>query len=129
MLKIVEKAPSVLQLAPDVWHERIKTYVSARLTKKSADAVSRSADKVLKPVKDEILLGLGDAKRAQCGNVFLEVKHGAPVQASVTLPDGIKVPWSDVSTIVVGNHIFPASQCKPYGGREGSTDILCDEGD
>jgi hypothetical protein len=101
----------------------LRTYARERQIKREAEAKARAADKILKPIKENLLAELDGVTSAICGTMLVSVKHTAPALATVTLPSGEKVLWTSVHSIVVGNHVFPASECKLYGGREGGAEI------
>ena len=102
----------------------IENLAKAKATKKAADAEARAADSVVKALTAKLSLAMGAAVSAVCGEVTLTRKAGTSAEAALTLTDGRKVPWTTVTSVLVGNQHIPAAEVKIlFGGREGSVSI------
>ena len=117
---------SLVRLDPTTWLPRLRDYVAAVSAKKQAEAAARAADKVLQPIKAQLLAALDGATAATCGNAVLTVKNSAAAEATLTLTDGTKLLFADVSGFTIGNKYIAAENVTAiYGGRSGSVTIDC----
>lgn len=115
-------AGSIARLDPRVWKAEIQAYILAKATKKEADAASRAADSTIKAFVARALDAMKGAPAATCGSAVLTRKETSAANASITLRDGSKIAWSDVTSVLVGNHTIAAADVATiYGGRSGST--------
>lgn len=116
-------ASSPLRLRP-VWAEKLRNYVTLQATKKTTAAAAAAADNAVKAARGEILLELGEATAAVCGNMVVSVKTGADAEKTITLATGQKIPWSSVTSLLIGNTTVKGSDViSIYGGRQGSAEV------
>lgn len=114
----------VTRLSPQKWSARLRDYVKLRETKARFDAEARAAKSVADAERDAIIAAMGGTS-AICGNMTVSVKKGSDAAASLTLTDGRKVKWSDVTHIRVAGQLIEAGQVASiFGGRSGSTDLV-----
>lgn len=115
---------SLVRLDPTTWLPRLRDYVATASAKKQAKAAARAADKALQPIKAALLSALDGATAATCGNAVLTVKNSAAAEATLTLTDGSKLLFADVSGFTVGNRYIAAENVTAiFGGRAGSISI------
>jgi hypothetical protein len=115
---------AIVRISPAQWLGIVRDYAAAKALKKAREADARSADTQCKSLRSQLFKALSGAPSAICGNYVLTMKQTAPSQASLTLANGVKVPWSEVSAVIVGKQRVPASEIASiYGGRAGSEDI------
>lgn len=102
----------------------ITEYAEAKRTKKEADATSRSADLTVKAHRKSLISAMNGSITAVCEHVVLAFKKSADSEPSLTLTNGMKVPWSTVSAVIVGNKHFTKDEILSlYGGRQGPEDV------
>ena len=116
-------APAIVKLSPAKFGEQVKAFKALALLKKETAAAAAAAEKSHKAARDALLLALGGAEVATCGNYVLTVKTGAAAEASLTFADGVKTPWSAVSSVTIGNRQVSTAGSTLYGGRSGALTI------
>lgn len=117
---------TIVRMDKKTWAARVGDYIIARATKKEADAASRAADTTIKALRGQIREAMGGNPTALCGNAVLTLKTTSAAEAALTLKDGSKLAWADVTAVVVGNrHIPRADVISLYGGRSASEDVEC----
>ena len=106
--------------------DTVRDYAAAAARQKAAEADARAAKQVADSLRGKLLLAMGDAPAAICGNAVLTVKQTAGAEAALTLKAGDKLAWSAVSGLTVGNRYVAADDIATiYGGRSGSTSLTC----
>lgn len=111
---------SIKRLAPAMM-EAIRHYATAKETMRVANATAAAAEKAMKLNKSKILDAMNGAVSAICETTVLTLKTGNPSAATLTLADGEKIDFSDVSMIIVGNRsIMRADITAIFGGRAAS---------
>ncbi len=102
----------------------VAEYSDNQQAKKKADADSRAADKIIKSARGQLLSAILPARAAVCGNRVLTVKDGTQVEAAITLRNGRRILWSDVSVILVGKERIGTDEVATlYGGRSSEPSI------
>lgn len=102
----------------------VAEYADNQAAKKKADADSRAADKIIKSARGQLLSAILPARAAVCGNRVLTVKDGTQVEAAITLRNGRRILWSDVSVILVGKERIGTDEVATlYGGRSSEPSI------
>ena len=106
--------------------DTVRDYAAAAARQKVAEADARAAKQAADSLRGKLLLAMGDAPAAICGNAVLTVKQTAGAEAALTLKAGDKLAWSAVSGLTVGNRYVAADDIATiYGGRSGSTSLTC----
>jgi len=118
-------APGLVRLNPGKWLDKVRAFAQLKLRKKETAAEAASVDSAHKSAMAELFTALSGAPAATCGNYVLSVKTAAPAAASITLPDGRKLAWASVTSILVGNETIPAAGITLYGGRTSNPQIDC----
>lgn len=119
-----KQANGLTKLDPKVWSDDIHRMICAQAEKKEADATSRAAKGVIDSIAARILQTMGDAAAAICGNAVLTRKSTSGAKAALTLTDGSKINWDDVTSVLVGNKtIMRADVATLYGGRSESISV------
>lgn len=114
---------SIVRIAPK-WTDTIKNLLAAKATKKAADADARAADTQVKSLRAALFPAFSGAPSAVCGHYLLTLTQSKASEAALTMMDGSKVKWSDVTAVYIGNKKVPADQVASlYGGRASSQDI------
>ena len=114
---------SLPRLDAKVWFQKVSAFVALKQTKKDTARAAEAADSAYRAARGELLREILPGNRAVCGDFVLTVREGSTAAASVTLPDGRKVAWSDVTSITIGNETVKAARCLLYGGRSATIDI------
>ena len=125
--KTQETAPatpsSMVRLSDDLL-PKVRDYADAKQTKKRADAEGRAADAVIKGTGAMLLEKMAGAPAAICGEMILTTKSTASADAALTLTDGSKILWKDVTMLVIGNKTVMTTEIQTlFGGRSGSTSV------
>lgn len=114
---------SIVRIAPK-WTDTIKNLLAAKATKKAADADARAADGQVKSLRAALFPALSGAPSALCGHYLLTLTESKAVEPALTLTNGTKVRWSEVTAITVSGRRIAASEVASlYGGRASSQDI------
>ena len=117
-------SPALAKLSPKTWRPKLIAAAQLRRAKSAADKAAREHESLWKAAKSEILAAIGDAPGAVCGDLVLTVSCAKPAEKTLTLATGEVIPWSKVTSLLVGNVTVPAAQVvRLYGGRESSPDI------
>lgn len=112
---------SIVRIEPRKWLETIRNLMAAKALKKQADADARAADSQVKSLQAALFPALSGAPSAVCGHYLLTAKETAPAEASLTLTNGQKIRWSEVTAVTIGNRRIPREEIASiYGGRNGS---------
>lgn len=73
----------------------------------------------------KLLRAFGDARIATCGDLVITLKRGEDIPAALTLKDQSVVPWTDVTSLTLGNtHLDADDVISIYGGRAGSVSLI-----
>ena len=105
------------------WLAKVQAFTALKLTKKETAKAATAADDSYKAARGELLRQILPGNKAVCGEHILTVRESSAAAASITLADGRKVAWSDVTSITIGNTVHHAAGCLLYGGRAASVDI------
>jgi len=114
---------SLVQLDPEKYGPTVTTLAQLKILKRRLEADARAADTKIKTLQVVLNQAMGDAPVAVCGHAVLTVKTMAASPAALTLPNGIRVMWTEVSDVVINQEFVPTVGAKLYGGREGSAGI------
>ena len=115
--------PKLVRL-PKAMAQKVRDYAAAKKTKAEAESTARSAENTVKALRNELRETMQGQAAAVCDNMVLALKTSADSEAAITLPNGEKIKWSMVSSILIGNRTVAADGVTLYGGRTGSTDIV-----
>lgn len=116
---------SIVRVQPAKWGKIIADLIAAKATKKRLDAEARAADAQVKTLRSQLFPAFSGAPSAVCGHHLMTVTQSAPAAASITLTDGSKVLWSDVTAVMIGGRKIPADRVATlFGGRISSPDIV-----
>jgi hypothetical protein len=117
---------SIVRIAPAKWGQTIKDYIAAKALKKQLDADARAADVQVKALRSQLVPALAGAPSAVCGHHLLTLTESKASAASLTLNNGAKIAWGDVTAVMVGGRKIPVDEIASlYGGRASSQDIVC----
>ena len=115
---------SLVRLAVPKWGQVIRDFMAAKTLKKTAESQARAADARYKDLRKQLIPALAGAPSAVCGHAILTLKTTSAAEASITLADGSKLPWSSVQAVLVrGRRVMAEEIASVYGGRAGSEDL------
>lgn len=121
---MAKQANGLTKLDPKHWAADVNALICAQAEKKEADATSRQAKGIIDSLAAKILQTMGDAAAAICGNAVLTRKSTAGAKAALTLMDGSRISWDDVTSVLVGNRtVLRADIATLYGGRSESVSV------
>ncbi len=117
-------SPNLTKLDPKVYAEKARTLQEAKARKSALDSESRALESTIKALTAEFIAAMGTAPAALCGSAVITRKETKDAAASLTLINGSKVPWSNVTSLLIGNSTVPRDDVQSlYGGRSGSVSI------
>lgn len=102
----------------------ILDYANAVAIKKEADAASDAAGNTIKAHKAKLLEAMDGSLSAICDQTVITRKDTKASEPTLTMRDGSKIKWADVTGLVVDGKKVPMSDVlKLYGGRDGSISL------
>jgi hypothetical protein len=113
--------PAMVRL-PASFMPTIKEFAAAQEAKKQADAAARAADATMRGLQGALEAAMQGQDTAVCEHVVLALTHAREVPATLTLSNGSKIAWTQVTGLTVGNAYVAATDVTTlFGGRSGYT--------
>jgi len=119
-----QQANGLRRLDLRTYKSKVEDLIMAQQTKKEADAAARAADATIKAIVAELSEAMNGAPAALVGGAVLTVKQTSGAAAALTLKDGSKKLWADVTSVLIGNLTIRQNEIMTvFGGRGGSETI------